>query len=328
MKRILVTGGTGLLGSNLLRELLHRGYAPRVLIHNNDGSRTLADLPIERVSGDLRDLDSLQKAAQGCDAIIHVGAHTEVWPSRDPKHHLVNVQGTSKLIQVALARGVSKFIHVGSANSFVRGSKEHPGTEQHTWEHSPYGLDYILSKAAGQKQVLRAVKTQGLPGIVVNPTFMIGPFDSKPSSGAMLLALARKKVPGYSQGGKNWVYVKDVAIGICQALKQGQIGHCYILGHENLSYQEALSRMARAIEKPIPSFAIPNYLLQSMGKLGSWGGKWLGYTPPISYPMARIACEGHYYSPAKAVSELELPQTPIEVAAQEAFQWFSKNGYL
>ena len=328
MKRILVTGATGLLGSNLVRHLLLLGHGVSVLIHKNSGKRTLTGLPLRRVQGDLLVPNSLGKAIQDCDALIHTAAHTDVWPSRDPTHQSVNVQGTLNLIDCALQHDVKKFIHVGSANSFLPGSKSQPGNEEQSWESNPYQLDYIDSKAEAQRRVLQAVYNRKLPGVVVNPTFMIGPYDSKPSSGAMLLALAKGKLPGYTQGGKNWVYVGDVVVGISQALKLGKPGQCYLLGHENLSYNEALTRMAQAIGTPPPELKIPSAALKAFGRAGSIWGKMTGRTPPISYPMARLACEGHYYSPKKAIQELDLPQTPIEVAAEEAFKWFSDNGYV
>ena len=328
IKRILVTGGTGLLGSNTLRELLKRKYEVNVLIHRNNGIQTLEGLDLHRFRGSLQDPSSLAKAAKGCDAIIHIAAHTEVWPSKGSIFQEVNVQGTQNLIDLALRQKIEKFIHVGSANSFVFGTMDSPGTEERTWENNPYGLDYIHSKAKAQQLVLKAHKARGLPSVVINPTFMIGPYDSKPSSGAMLLALAKKKLPAYSQGGKNWVYVKDVAVGICQALTLGKIGECYILGHENLTYQDALSRMAKAIRVPEPRYKIPNYAMKLFGRIGSSIGNFTGKTPPISYPMAKIACEGHYYSAQKAIQALDIPQTPIEQAAIEAYQWFAQEGYL
>ncbi len=328
INRILVTGGTGLLGSNTIRELLNRNYELNVLIHRNNGMNTLKGLDLQHCPGSLQDTASLAKAAEGCEAIVHIAAHTEVWPSKGSIFQEVNVQGTQNLIDLALRQEIERFIHVGSANSFVFGSKDSPGTEKKIWQNNPYGLDYIHSKAKAQQLVLKATEEQGLPGVVVNPTFMLGPYDSKPSSGAMLLALARKKLPGYTQGGKNWVYVKDVAWGICQALTLGKIGECYILGHENLTYQEALTRMAEAIGVPKPRYKIPNYALKLFGRVGSSIGYLSEKNPPISYPMAKIACEGHYYSAQKAIKELDLPQTPIEEAALEAFNWFNHEGYL
>ena len=328
MKHLLITGGDGLLGSNLVRELLARGYLVRVLVQKGSQSRTLDGLEIERIEGDILDKSSILEALQGCEAIIHVAALTNVWPSRGEMYHRVNVEGTRNMVEAALEVQVQRFVHVGSASSFYFGTKEQPGSEGKVREKNTYGLDYIDTKTAGQQVVLNAVKNQGLPGLVVNPTFMLGAYDSKPSSGAMIVAIANGKVPGFTKGGKNWVHVRDVAVGICLALEKGRLGECYIMGHENLSYQEAITRMAKALGKKPPKILLPNFVVKLFGALGSAIGTITGSTPAMSYPMARVACDGHYFSPAKAVKELGMPQTPIEEAAKDAYQWFLRHNYL
>lgn len=172
------------------------------------------------------------------------------------------------------------------------------------------------------------VKEKGLPAIVVNPTFMIGPYDSKPSSGAMIIAAAKGSIPSYTSGGKNWVAVKDVAAGICNALTKGRIGQAYILGGVNLTYKEALTRICTTVGKPAPGFQAPNFLVKFAGRMGSLFGNITGKAPKLSYPMAWIACDGHYFSPQKAIDELDLPQTPLETAVNDAHTWFKENAYL
>ena len=328
MKQILVTGGDGLLGSNVVRELLARNYNVRVLVQSGRKVDTLQGLDIETIEGDILNIDSLEKAVLGCEGVIHIAAITNVWPSRGEIYHKVNVEGTRNMVEVALKARVNRFVHIGSASSFYYGSQQSPGTEANVRPTSPYGLDYIDTKTAGQQLVLKAVQSQGLPAVVVNPTFMLGAYDSKPSSGAMIVAIAKGKVPGFTKGGKNWVHVRDVAIGVCLALEKGAIGECYIMGHENLSYKEALTRIATAMGKKPPKIGLPNVVVKLFGLLGSAIGNISGKTPAMSYPMARVACDGHYFSPEKAVRELGLPQTPIEEAAKDAYQWFSENQYI
>ncbi|MEM7658122.1 MAG: NAD-dependent epimerase/dehydratase family protein [Bacteroidota bacterium] len=328
MKRLFVTGGDGLLGSNLVRELLQRGYELTVMVQPGRKVSTLDGLDLETVEGDLLDKQSVSAAMKGAEGVVHIAALTNVWPSRGEIYHRINVEGTQHLVDAALEHGVQRMVHVGSASSFFYGDQANPGTEEKVRLKTPYGLDYIDTKTAGQELVLKAVREQGLPAVVVNPTFMIGAYDSKPSSGAMIVALAKGKVPGYTAGGKNWVHVRDVAIGACLALEKGQIGECYIMGHENLTYQEAFQRMATAIGHKPPGFGMPSPLVKLAGLFGSAIGKLTGNTPALSYPMARVSCDGHYFSPAKAVQELGMPQTPIEEAAKDAYAWFQANGYL
>jgi dihydroflavonol-4-reductase len=218
-------------------------------------------------------------------------------------------------------------VYVGTANSFGPGTKENPGTETNPYSSAKYGLGYIDSKYQAHLLVLDAVK-QGLPAIIVNPTFMFGPHDSAPSSGAMIVAVYKGKAPGYSPGGKNYVYVKDVAVGICNALTMGRIGESYIPGNENLSYKEAFELIAKQIGAKTPNTRMPKFAVLAFGALSSGIASITGKAPAVSYPMARISCDGHYFSPAKAVTELQLPQTPVADAITEAFNWFKENNKL
>lgn len=328
MEKVFVTGGDGLLGSNLVRSLLKRGHSVRVMVQPGRKPITLEGLAIERAEADLLDADAVKEVSRGCNQIIHVAALTNVWPSRGEIYHKINVQGTENMIAAALAHGVSRFVHVGSASTFLYGSKEKPGDESKVNFPSPYGLDYIDTKTLGSQRVQEAVLYNELPALITCPTFMMGGYDSKPSSGAMIIAIATRKTPGYSPGGKNWVCVTDVAEGICNALTQGRIGESYIMGHENLSYHEAFERIAAVAGVQSPSVPFPSALVQLGGLIGQTVGALRKKTPALTYPMARVSCHGHYFSPAKAVRELSLPQTPIEVGVQEALDWFREHKYL
>ena len=298
------------------------------MVQPGNQSPTLQGLDIEKVEIDLLDKQRLSTAIEGCDLIIHVAAITSVWPSKGKIYEEINVTGTDHIIAAALKHKVERLIYVGSASSFGFGTKEQPGTEESPFKSDKYGLAYITSKRKAQLRVLNAVERKGLPALVVNPTFMIGPYDSRPSSGAMIVAAAKGKVPGYTRGGKNWVAVKDVAEGICQALEKGRIGECYIMGHQNLSYQEAFKIISGVVGRKPPAIPIPDFLAKAGGFMGSALASMTNRPPKLSYPMAWISCDGHYFSPEKAVKELQMPQTPLKIAVEEAFEWFCENGYI
>lgn len=328
MKKILVTGADGLLGSNLVRLLLERNYEIRVLVQPGKDPVTLGNLPLEKMEGDVLNPESLDRAAEGQDAVIHVAANTNVWPSRGDIYFKVNVEGTLNMVRAAQKHDIQRFIHVGSASSFGIGSKEKPGTEEDPCISAKYGMDYIDTKAQGQEVLLDIVRKENFPAIVANPTFMIGPYDSKPSSGAMIIAAARGQVPGFTGGGRNWVHVRDVATGIANALTKGRIGECYIMGHENLSYKEAITLICKEVGSNPPRFVIPDFFIKTAGAVGSLSGRLLGITPKLTLPMAMVSCDEHYFSAAKAIRELDLPQTPLREAVRDAYTWFKQNDYL
>lgn len=326
--KILVTGADGLLGSNLVRELLSRGHAIRAFVQPGRQQKTLEGLPIEKSAGNLLNPDEVIKAAEGCEAIIHCAASTAVWPIRSEIINKVNIDGTKNIIEAVYKNNIQRLIYVGTANSFGFGSKSQPGVEGNPYKSATYGLDYMDSKYKAMQVVLEEVKTNKLPAVIVNPTFMFGPYDSTPSSGAMIVALYKGKVPGYTKGGRNYLRAKDAAVAIANALTKGSVGECYILGNENLSYREIFTKISNTIGVKPPSLAIPSVFAKLYGRIGSIIGNVTGNAPAISYPLARISADEHYYNPAKARTELGLPQTPVETGIRESFEWLKENGYL
>ncbi len=326
--KILVTGADGLLGSNLVRELLSRGHVIRAFVQPGRQQKTLEGLPIEKFAGNLLNPDEVIKAAEGCEAIIHCAASTAVWPIRSEIINKVNIDGTKNIIQAVYKNNIQRLIYVGTANSFGFGSKSQPGVEGNPYKSATYGLDYMDSKYKAMQVVLEEVKTNKLPAVIVNPTFMFGPYDSTPSSGAMIVALYKGKVPGYTKGGRNYLCAKDAAVAIANALTKGSVGECYILGNENLSYREIFTKISNTIGVKPPSLAIPSVFAKLYGRIGSIIGNVTGNAPAISYPLARISADEHYYNPAKARTELGLPQTPVETGIRESFEWLKENGYL
>lgn len=326
--KILVTGADGLLGSNLVRELLTRGDGVRAFVRPNHPHKTLDGLNIEKAFGNLLNPEEVIKSSFGCDAVIHCAANTSVWPVRSEMVNRVNIEGTRNIVNAVFQNKIKRLIYIGTANSFGFGSKDAPGVENNPYKSEKYGLDYMDSKYKAQQFILNEVKENKLPAIIVNPTFMFGPYDSTPSSGAMIVALYKGKVPGYTTGGRNYVCAKDAAVAIANALTKGRVGECYILGNQNLSYQEAFRKIATTIGVKPPAIPIPSLLAKLYGGIGSAMGKITGKAPAISYPLSRIACDEHYYSPAKAIRDLDLPQTPIEVGIKECFEWLKGNGYI
>ncbi|MCB0568879.1 MAG: NAD-dependent epimerase/dehydratase family protein [Phaeodactylibacter sp.] len=325
--KIFITGADGMLGSHIVREVLERGHEAKAFLLPGSPSKALDGLDVGRFYGNILNPEEVNDAMEGCDAVIHAAADTNVWPSRSEKTRAINIDGTKNLVSAARAWKAKRFVHVGSGSSFGIGPKDKPGDESSPFTGHRYGLDYVDSKYDGQQFVLQAYRETGFPAIVVAPTFMFGPHDSKPGSGAMIIAAYQGKLPAVAPGGKNFVHVKDVAVAATNALTMGRLGECYIAGHQNLSYSEITAIIADELKSVAPRLQAPAALLKAVGLAGSFMGNVLGITPKLSYPMAVVACDGQYYSPRKAVAELGMPQTDIRVAIREAFDWFRSNGY-
>lgn len=326
--RIFVTGGDGLLGNNMVRILLKDKHQVTVFIQSGKDPGFLKGLDVNFAYGDLLNYDQLNDAMKGAEVVINAAAVTDTWPNQGKLYWKVNVDGVENVIRAVRENNVKKLIHVGTANSFGPGDMESPGNETNAFEGSKYKLDYITSKYKAQELILEEVKNNNLPALIVNPTFMIGPYDVKPSSGKMIISVIQGKVPGYAPGGRNFVYVKDVAQAIVNAVELGKIGECYILGSTNLSYKEMFGKIASIFNVKPPGLGIPGFAVLLYGRVLSLVGKLTGKEPVISYPLAVISNEYHYYSSQKAVQELKMPQTDIEFAINEAVDWFKQEKYL
>ena len=325
---ILITGADGMLGASICRVALQQGYAVRAFIMPGRNTNTLQDLPIEVFYGDLLEVDSLARAMDGCQYVINVAANTTLWPRRLPIIQRVNFEGVKNIASLVEQFQIKRFIQIGTANSFDHGSMSNPGTEHSPFQGDQFKLDYIDSKYAAQQYLLQKFKTEGLPIIIVNPTYMIGPFDSGPTSGKMILELYRDNLPGYPSGGKNFVFSGDVALAVVNAITLGRVGECYIAGNENLSFGSFLKTACDARNKPFKVRSISPAILLCIGFLASVAARITRRPPKFSYSMAKLALEEQFYSPEKARKELGMPATPIKEAVNHCLTWWEENAYL
>ena len=324
--KILVTGATGLLGANVVRELESRGREVRVLARKNASLSVLAGTEAEVVQGDITDRTSLRRAMAGCDTVVHSAANTMQWPVHYAFYEPVNVTGTRNVLEVCRDRGISKAVYVSTANTFGPGTIEQPGTELSEFTGLRTGSGYVLSKFVAQQHVLKEVESHQTPVVIVNPTFMIGPYDARPSSGKIILMGWKKRIQAFPAGGKSFIHARDAAVGVCNALERGRVGGCYLLAGENLTYRDFFQKLNRVTgQKPI-MITIPSPVLKAAGRLGSLSEQTLKKPAPLNIVNARLLTSGYYYSGKKAVHELALPQTPVENAIQDALEWFTKAG--
>lgn len=324
---VLVTGSTGLLGANVVRALLARNYQVKVLARESKHMAVLEDLNISIILGDVTAVDDVVDAAQGCDIIIHIAADTNQHYTKLAAYEEVNIGSVKHVIKAAARRNIAKVIYVSSAAVFGFGTKEQPGNESESMKSPFCDSLYIKSKAAGQQLILDAAKNSSTDYIVVNPSFMIGAYDSKPSSGQIVKMSYRKRLVFVPPGGKNFVHVKDVADGICNAIENGKNGECYLLANENLTYGEFF----KLVEKTsgFKSFYIP--IPASLLKIGGFISSILckcGLRSSFNWINANILCVGNYYSNKKAVKELSMPVTPVNLAVEDAISWFRQSGYV
>lgn len=326
--KILVTGASGLLGCNIARKLVQEGHEVRVLLRRSSIKKGVEDLPIEINYGDLSNKKEVMHAVKNCEAVIHSASIT-AGPNTDYKYYEeANVKGTENIVNAAKACEIQKMVYVSTANTISPGTKENPGTETLDYSLSNYNSGYIISKYQAEQYVLEQVQKEGFPAVVVNPTFMLGKYDFKPSSGQMILYGLSKRFQAFPDAGKNFIHVEDAATGAYNALLKGKIGERYLLAGENLSYREFFLKLNEITGQKAIQLQIPKFVFNTAGMGGSLASKILRKPLALNLVNTRVLTLDNYYSGLKAQTELGLTLKPIETAIEDAVQWFKDIGYL
>ncbi len=323
----LVTGSTGFIGSAIARELLRDGVEVKVLIRTTSDTRNIDKLDVERVYGDIRDGGSMKRALKDCDTLYFTAAYFAHW-APDPKLlYDVNVGGTKATMQAALEAGVEKVVYT-STNNAIAASGPVPANEEKAFNYWEARDHYSMSKYIAENEA-RIFVTRGLPVVMVNPTLVIGVNDIKPTpSGQMIIDVARRKMPGYIDGGVNIIDVEDVARGHILAAKKGRVGERYLLGNRNITVHDYLWLIADIAGVKPPAFKLPYRLALAFGYAFELGAFITKKAPVVTASEVRIGKMTEWYDCSKAVNELGLPQTPIDMTVRKALNWFRENGYL
>ncbi|MFY9222711.1 MAG: hopanoid-associated sugar epimerase [Blastocatellia bacterium] len=324
-----VTGGTGFVGGNLIRQLLNSGIKVRALVRPGSDQRNLKDLAIDQVFGDLDNQELLEKAMQGCEWLFHVAAHYSLCIKDSQAIYKANVEGTKKIFAAALTAKVKRIVHTSSVAAIGLAPEGKIADESTTTTVDQLISDYKKSKFLAEQLAFAASK-DGLPVVIVNPSTPIGPYDVKPTpTGDIVLKFLRRQMPVYVHTGLNLVDVRDVAQGHILAAEKGRVGERYILGNKNVTLKEILDILEKITGLLAPKHSIPHFIPMLVSYFDELLlSKLLNRQPTVTINGAKMACHPMYYHSEKAVRELGLPQSPIETALQDAVTWFKTNGYL
>lgn len=324
MPLAVITGASGLLGGNLAAALRERRVHVRALRRLSTRIDHLADLDIEWVHGDLDDPRSLEHAFRGADVVFHAAALVAVAPRVTPALRRANVDGTRAVIDAARAAKVGRLVHISSVSAVGLSTNGRPVGEDAPWNFGDFGLDdgYATSKHLAEQQV-RAAAGRDLDAVIVNPTFMFGPRDARPSSGAMILQVARGRAPVWTPGYNNFVDVRAVAAGCVLAWQRGTRGRRYILGGENLTYREVFTRIARIAGVRPPRWGAPRLATLAAGYLGDAYQAATQREPLFNSVAARYAYTDRFqFTSARAAAELAYRAGPLDTAIADALAWF------
>lgn len=322
--KVLLTGATGLLGVHVAGELLRQGYAVKAVYRSFP--RRINELPwlkeVEWVKAVLTERSDLEKAMEDCQAVIHAAARTDPYPTNLAAYYEINVGSTEHLLDIVRKKEGTRLVYVSTASVFRPGSLANPATEKSPYAFNLMASGYIASKYEAQQRILAAVQ-QGVDAVVVNPTFMLGPYDFKPSSGAVIRYVLRNRVIFYpGGGGKSFIDVRDAARATVNALRMGRAGESYLLTNENLPYHRFFPLLAQLSGERKKAIPVPPSLIQLAGALGSAGERVLSRGLPVNRINATLLTQENYYFGEKARTELQMPVSPVSRAIEEAMEWF------
>jgi dihydroflavonol-4-reductase len=327
--KALVTGGTGFIGANLVRELIKQGFAVRVLLRKDSNRKNIAGLPVEEAYGDLRDSVLLDSAVDGCDVLFHAAASYSLWSANPQEVYESNVRGTENILNAALRNKVKKVVYTSTESTIGIPHRGMTGNEVVTSLPEELSGDYKKSKLMAENLALNMCRNQGLPLVVVNPTLPIGAYDVKPTpTGQLVVDFLNHKMPAYVDSGLNAVFVEDVARGHILAYEKGRIGERYILGNKNVTFQNILIMLEGITGIKAPTIKFPFWFALGAAYADEFvSGKVLKKHPRVPMAGVKTARKLRYFDCSKAVTELGMPQTPIETALETAVIWFRENGY-
>ncbi|MBN1858434.1 NAD-dependent epimerase/dehydratase family protein [Candidatus Bipolaricaulota bacterium] len=328
---ILVTGGTGFVGSAVVRALLARDRdssdSVRVLARRDSPRGNLDGLPVEIVPGDITTLPSLRAAVAGCDEVYHVAALYTFWETHPGDSFRVNVIGTHNVLRACKEANVGRIVYTSSVAALATPHDATPVSETTPVNPSRIVGPYKKSKYMAEQVALKFAAS-GLPVVIVNPTYPVGPRDAKPTpSGAVIVDFLNGRMPAYLDTGMNIADVDVVAQGHLLAARSGTPGERYILGGENISMRTMLAMLAEISGLRAPRVRLPARPLLPLAKANAALCRITGKTPRMTPDTIRMALHPMYFDSAKAVSELGYEARPAAAALEKAVRWYADNGY-
>ena len=328
--RVLITGVTGLLGNNVLRTFLGEGHSAAVIVRDNSDRRPLDGLKVDRFYADLATDTAeggkvLREALDHVDVMIHCAGVIQIGWSRMDLSMKVNRDAAAVIADTCRMRNV-RLIHVSTVDALAAGTVDQPATEENI-DPAKVATSYVVSKRAGDEVVWDQIG-KGLDGMIVHPGLMFGPWDWKPSSGEMMLAIARQFVPFAPCGGISVCDVRDVAGGILSAATHGKTGESYILAGENMSYLELWQRIAKLLNRRPPMGKLPIWLGRFVGGVSDFASKFMKNEAQSNSGGIKMGEAYNWYSSEKAKRELGYQIGSIDVALEDAYSWFQSYGYL
>jgi dihydroflavonol-4-reductase len=320
--RVLVTGGSGFIGSRVVRALIEGGHAVRCLVRKTSKTERIDGLPWERCEGDVRDRASLGAALAGCDAIVHLASPSSWSEINSPLLEEVVVEGTRNVLAAAQAAGGRRVVFCSSVTA-LGGTPRPEVMDEHTDAVPDPRLRYAHCKRRAEELCTQAVRT-GLPVVIVNPAEVYGPEDTAFITAGNLVDFAKSSPVLICHGGTAVVHVDDVAQGIVRALERGRPGERYILGGENLTIRELAALTLELLAQKKRIVALPTPVIRGVSR----AAQALHIPLPFNPLVIPYATRYWFVDSSKARSELGVSFRSARETLEPTIRWLREAGHI
>jgi len=324
----IVTGATGLLGNVLVRELVSRGRDVKVFIRKTSDTVCFNGCEVEKLYGDVLDLDSLVRAFKDAENIYHLASEISIMPGPNKNLREVNLTGANNVIKACFQSGIKRLIYTSSIHAFKEVKNVSTIDESLPFDpFNPMG-EYNRTKAMASLAVKEAVR-EGLDAVIVCPTAVMGPYDFKISNlGSLVIEYCSKRQKIIIDGAYDFVDVRDVAVGHILAAEKGKTGETYILSGQRLTIPGLMSMLEDLTGIPAPKHKLPLWLAYAVAFITPVYYKLSGNKPVFTTYSIKTVKSNSFISHKKASEELGYSTRPIRETIEDNIKWFKENNYF
>jgi dihydroflavonol-4-reductase len=325
--KVLLTGATGFLGSEIARELVRQGHTLRVLVRPTSRLDGLAGLVYEKSVGDVLDGASVERALGGASALIHAAGNTGSRPRDKAAVMKTNVEGTRIVLDAAARRPDLRVVHTSSVVTIGATDKPRVLDEHATWNVANTGYHYVDSKKAAEEIALDHARA-GMNLVVLNPGMILGPGDVYITSTRYVLEYLRGRNRFAPRGGLTWGDVREIARAHVTALTKGRVGERYILAGQNHSHAEVMATLYRVtgLYRPVP---VPQLVLWVAALLSEAAAKVRPHgLEELNRGFVRWAKKWNYMDAGKAQRELDYVIRPFDETVRDTVRDFMRRGLV
>lgn len=325
--RVLVTGGTGFIGSHLIDKLVKQGHHVRCLLRRTSQVAFLKTLNVELLKGDFTDERYLKRGVEGVDIVFNLIGILGRWGISDEVYWETNLRATERLLSASLQSDIEQFIHCSSAG--VVGPLRRGAAADEKYPYNPSNI-YEETKSEAERIAVRYYEENGIPMTVLRPEFVYGPRDLHVLSLFKSIQRGRFLLIGGGKTVLHPTYIDDVVQGfmLCVGNKK-TIGEIYfIAGERTVTVQELSLLIANALDVPPPRRQFPTFLSLFLARLFERSANMLKFDPPLTVSMVRFFTENRSFSTEKARKHLNYNPVLLEEGLRRTVTWYRENGFL